>query len=78
MNANITLYPGQMQQMRFVMTQDLVFTTNTDWDYGTTIVINNKDSLVCFTADTEFALKDVTVIEVCNAGMQPFNFTVRH
>jgi len=75
MDANITLYPGQMQQIRFVMPTDLTFTAISEWDYGITIVVNNKDTFTSFSSNSLFDLKSVSVIEISNAGHNPFIFS---
>ena len=62
MDANITLCPGQMQQIRFVIPTDLVFTAHSDWDYGITIVVNHKESLSCFSAGASFDLDSTRVL----------------
>ncbi len=77
MDANITLYPGQMQQMRFVMPTDLVFTAISNWEYGIIIVVNHQESLSCFTSGDSFDLKSTAVLEISNTGLYPFAFTIK-
>jgi hypothetical protein len=77
MDADITLYPGQMQQMRFVMPTDLTFTAISDWDYGITIVVNHQESLSCFTSGDSVDLQLTDVLEISNAGLYPFAFTIK-
>lgn len=77
MDANITLYPGQMQKMRFVMATDLTFTAISDWDYGITIVVNQQEPLSCFAAGTSFELDAIEVFEISNSSMYPFTFTMK-
>jgi hypothetical protein len=77
MDANITLYPGQMQKMRFVMSTDLTFTAISDWDYGITIVVNQQEPLSCFASGTSFDLNATEVFEISNSGMYPFTFAIK-
>jgi hypothetical protein len=77
MDANITLYPGQMQQMRFIMPTNLLFTAISAWDYGIIIVVNHKESLSCFTTGKSFDLESTEVLEVSNTGFYPFTFTLK-
>lgn len=76
MDANITLFPGQLQQIRFVMPTNLVFTAITAWDYGTIVMINHNNALSCFVAGATIGLEETTVIEISNAGLHPFSFSI--